>query len=124
MSAQHGDGDATGRQEPDRVPWRPVMIVLGAFLTATAIGLASVTCFTQTPLRVPAVPSAAPQARAALFGDDRAAEELMESQRRILESYGWVDRENGIVRIPIERAMQIVVEREVPVENSDDPETP
>jgi len=28
-----------------------------------------------------------------------------------LHSYGWVDREAGIVRIPIERAMEILVER-------------
>jgi hypothetical protein len=31
-----------------------------------------------------------------------------ENQR--LESYGWVDRKAGIVRIPIEKAMKLIVE--------------
>jgi hypothetical protein len=29
-----------------------------------------------------------------------------------LESYGWVDKPSGVVRIPIERAMELMVERE------------
>jgi hypothetical protein len=33
-----------------------------------------------------------------------------EEQKR-LESYGWVDRSRGIVHVPIERAMQLLVER-------------
>ncbi len=35
----------------------------------------------------------------------RAAEET------VLKSYGWVDRKAGIVRIPIDRAMELLVER-------------
>jgi hypothetical protein len=31
-----------------------------------------------------------------------------------LTSYGWVDRNAGVVRIPIERAMQLIVERGLP----------
>lgn len=32
-------------------------------------------------------------------------------QRDLLSSYGWIDRGNGIVRIPIERAMELVADR-------------
>ena len=32
-----------------------------------------------------------------------------------LTNYGWVDRSNGIVRIPIERAMDVVLQRGLPV---------
>jgi hypothetical protein len=42
------------------------------------------------------------------LGEMRAAEEA------ILESYGWVDRDAGRVRIPIERAMDLIVERRLP----------
>jgi hypothetical protein len=28
-----------------------------------------------------------------------------------LQSYGWVDRDKGLVRVPIERAMQLAIER-------------
>jgi hypothetical protein len=31
-----------------------------------------------------------------------------------LESYGWVDRQKGIVHIPVERAMELLVERGLP----------
>jgi hypothetical protein len=38
----------------------------------------------------------------------RAAEEAN------LDSYGWIDRNSGTVRIPIDRAMQLLVERGLP----------
>ena len=31
-----------------------------------------------------------------------------------LHSYGWVDRKSGVARIPIERAMQLLIERGLP----------
>ena len=34
---------------------------------------------------------------------------------RVLSTYGWVDRSAGIVRIPIEKAMELAVERGFPV---------
>jgi hypothetical protein len=37
---------------------------------------------------------------------DRALEE--QRARTILESYAWVDQEKGVVRVPIERAMELV----------------
>lgn len=37
------------------------------------------------------------------------------TQEDALNSYGWVDRANGIVRIPIDRAMDLIVERSLPV---------
>lgn len=33
---------------------------------------------------------------------------LREEKRRSLDQYGWVDRDAGIARIPIERAMDLV----------------
>jgi hypothetical protein len=39
-----------------------------------------------------------------------------EREQRLLHEYAWVDRPAGVVRIPIERAMDLVVERGLPVE--------
>jgi hypothetical protein len=36
---------------------------------------------------------------------------LHAAENRQLESYGWVDRGQGVARIPIERAMQLLAER-------------
>jgi hypothetical protein len=41
--------------------------------------------------------------------------DLQIKQRGALEGYGWVDKEAGIARIPIEDAMKIVIERGLPV---------
>jgi hypothetical protein len=37
--------------------------------------------------------------------------EMLAAEMAILHSYGWVDREAGIVRIPIERAIEILAAR-------------
>jgi hypothetical protein len=36
-------------------------------------------------------------------------------EKEVLTSYGWVDREKGVVRIPMERAMELIIERGLPV---------
>ncbi len=39
---------------------------------------------------------------------------LRHSEAERLESYGWVDKEGGIARIPIERAMEVMLQRGFP----------
>ncbi|MDZ7360586.1 MAG: hypothetical protein ONB46_07645 [candidate division KSB1 bacterium] len=36
----------------------------------------------------------------------------------VLHSYGWVVRDSGVVRIPIERAMELIAQRGLPVRQS------
>jgi hypothetical protein len=43
-------------------------------------------------------------------------------QTKMLDSYGWVDQKAGIVRIPVERAMDILLQQGFPV-RSNSPET-
>jgi hypothetical protein len=44
-----------------------------------------------------------------------AARETLNRQEEKLQSYGWVDRKAGVVHIPIERAMELVIQRGLPV---------
>ncbi|HUC85551.1 MAG TPA: hypothetical protein VL970_10195 [Candidatus Acidoferrales bacterium] len=47
--------------------------------------------------------------------DDHAERVALEAaQDAQLNSYGWVDRSNGIVRIPIARAMELLLQRGLP----------
>jgi hypothetical protein len=39
---------------------------------------------------------------------------LISNQNQKLNTYGWVDRSNGIVRIPIEHAMDLILARGLP----------
>jgi hypothetical protein len=40
--------------------------------------------------------------------------QIAREQEQMLTSYGWVDRQKGIARIPIERAIDLLVERGEP----------
>lgn len=41
-------------------------------------------------------------------------QKMRESEDALLYNYGWVDRKAGVVRIPIDRAMELIVERGLP----------
>ncbi len=41
-------------------------------------------------------------------------EAIRAAEDNLLNSYGWVDRQSGIVRIPIDQAMKLLVERGLP----------
>lgn len=56
------------------------------------------------PLAYPRGPDPQPEPRQQL-------EHLRQTSAARLESYGWVDRERGIVHIPIERAMELAARR-------------
>src|SRR4051812_19329723 len=39
-------------------------------------------------------------------------QQLRRQEDQVLSTYGWVDRGNGFARIPIDRAMQLFIERQ------------
>lgn len=41
-----------------------------------------------------------------------------QSQENLLNTYGWIDRQNGIVRMPIDRAMELLIERGLPMRST------
>ena len=55
------------------------------------------------------------------FADIRAQHER---EQHILHEYGWVDEKAGSVRIPIDRAMELTLERGLPVESAGDASKP
>ena len=44
--------------------------------------------------------------------------ELRDQENDLLTKYRWVDRNAGVVRIPIDRAMQLTLDRGLPARNS------
>lgn len=42
-----------------------------------------------------------------------------EAEEKVLNSYAWVDRDAGIVRIPVERAIELLAERGLPARATD-----
>ncbi|HUO85617.1 MAG TPA: hypothetical protein VM534_10935 [Thermoanaerobaculia bacterium] len=47
-----------------------------------------------------------------------------EQEEKRLNSYGWVDREKGIVHLPVEQAMELVLQRGILEEQAVEPAAP
>jgi hypothetical protein len=47
-------------------------------------------------------------------------QEAATEQDALLHNYGWVDKEAGVVRIPIERAIELTLERGLPSQPQED----
>ena len=103
------------------VPNRPLLIFFG--VTAAGLALISLAmiwvfghyrtterggAFVAQPFEnerpVPPSPQIQPDPRADIA-------HYLSSQQQILNSYGWVDKQNGIVRIPIDRAMELTLQK-------------
>jgi hypothetical protein len=106
-------------QEEDRVPASKVLLALFVTLVLSAVLVAwavQAVDARQAELR----PSGAlldrwlgPRHEVAgvredVFGEQRGPS-LERQQRAVLDGYGWVDRDRGIVHIPIQRAIDLVV---------------
>jgi len=111
MSAEHG---FPVRQEEDRVRTRRVSEALVAVLVVSLALSAWAGWILRARERAPVPPRVVAAevggVMQTLIGTDTAAYALADRDREVLESYGWVDREAGIARIPIEQAMRLVVE--------------
>jgi hypothetical protein len=44
-------------------------------------------------------------------------QQMRAAEDALLNTYGWVDREAGIVRLPIDRAIQLLAERGLPAQS-------
>jgi hypothetical protein len=100
-------------QESDSPSGRGIVLVVGA---AVVISLA-LAVFSSVVLRNRIAPdrwlphpaaAAVGEVNQTLIGADTSAAALADRQRQQLEGYGWMIQSEGVVRIPIERAMEIV----------------
>jgi hypothetical protein len=111
-------------QEED---WVPAWKVVAAFATALAIAAGMILWAVtangahETALR-PAgaypdrwlgVRHEVAHVRQDLFGEQRG-DSVIGRQRAALASYGWVDRERGVVNIPVDRGIDLVLEGRAP----------
>jgi hypothetical protein len=124
MTAPHETPGSGGYEKSDLRP-KPI-VVFGVILTLVTIlafvatyGMIRFLGWWEGPrLETPASPLATrtvppePRLQVDAPKDLRA---LQASEQEALTSYGWVSREAGIARVPIRRAMQLVLERGLPV---------
>ena len=58
----------------------------------------------------PAAPATISSVRQTLILGEREGQRVVREQREAMSSWGWVDRQAGIVSMPIEEAMRLLVE--------------
>ncbi|HEY0481147.1 MAG TPA: hypothetical protein VGD37_26710 [Kofleriaceae bacterium] len=96
-------------QEPERL--RPgALWTIGVAIVVITAGLVAIAWWLVLP------PSAAERAAAApsplervLFDRANAGDDVRAAGERRLEGYDWIDRRAGVIRIPIDRAIDAVV---------------
>jgi hypothetical protein len=108
-------------QRDERLPWRRLLkaaaAVLGAF--AVTAGAAVFVQYDETGALQDDRTIAGKQVRSEQLGiveprlieRETRAKELAALRKQQLKGWSWVDREQNLVRMPIERAMQLVVEK-------------
>ena len=124
MSAVRPDSEGhTGHERRD-MPVRAMAWIMLAFIVAGGIINVCVVWLTGRLefRRIDSFPPASPVADVRPLpppprlqvspADDLRA--MRQREAEVLESYGWVDRGKGVVRIPIERAMKLIAERGLP----------
>lgn len=92
---------------------RPVLVVVAATMVFVGVVMAAIwwIYMASGPER-PAAAVAADPPPAIDLGETRRAWEAPMRQR--LASYGWVDREAGLVHVPVERAVELVLAEGLP----------
>lgn len=112
--------------EKPGVATRPVLLVVIGFFAFVGISLVVLEAYYTWTIRSPvlAPPRLFPEPR--LQVDPRIdLEHLRAAQRQQLADYAWVDRDRGLIRIPITRAMDLIAARgEQALSPLDRPETP
>ncbi len=105
------------RHEPNEVRISVVLlfvavlvVVVGAVLAGVRIGLPAPAEPGWKPTAIDLPPAPRLQTDA-----PRDLQSMRSHEEQALDGYGWVDRNAGIVRIPIDRAMDLLSRRELPV---------
>jgi hypothetical protein len=126
MDEHKVDSQSRGHETSDANVRAVVKFVIGLFLSIAASLLIVWATFSYFVNRQGLGPPASPFENARKLPppgvpvlEAKPAEEYKHyfvQQQEQLRTYGWVDQKDGIVRMPIDRAMDLLVERGLPVQ--------
>ena len=109
----------------DERPERRGLLATLALAVVLAVAFVAITAlqarYTERPISVDELPGLMPLPTPQLPPEPRLqaepGQELRQyrgQQEQLLNSYGWVDRSAGVVRIPIDRAIELLAQRGLP----------
>lgn len=101
------------RAAPESLSNARIIAVVVTGVIVTALSLVIVRLMIGPPETIPSqlhgeVPREIARIDQTLIDIDEAAENERLRQREQLDTYGWVDEQQGLVRIPIERAFELL----------------
>jgi hypothetical protein len=101
------------REAPDVATW-PVLATVVGFMVFVGVSLVALRVYYASDVRGPVVVPPRPYPSPELQVDPTAdLDRLQAEQRGRLTGYAWVDRDHGLARIPIDRAMELIAGRSV-----------
>lgn len=117
--------------EPNRIAFQPIVMFAGGLILLTLVVLLIVGGMVRTwstrrlqsdiappPVAATRQPPAKPHLQ---VQPGEELQRLRQAEEQLLSSYGWVDRAGAVVRLPIQRAMELLVERGLPAAPGDRP---
>lgn len=118
------------RQERDALARRKVIAIAAGGVTVIVVALWiawGILNLWQGP--IPSGPALeAPQTigtlEQSLITDTRRGAALRDEQEASLHRWSWIDRDAGVVQMPIDRAMELLEERPIPIDRPLDPAAP
>ena len=125
MSEHHTPAQIAGHETSDAeigplIRFAIFLAVLTAFVAALVVGLYKYLDAREVaekaghyPLAVGVLRPLPPPPRLQTYPFDDI-KELRKNENKVLEHYTWVDKNAGVVRIPIERAMEVIAEKGLP----------
>ena len=124
-------------EHKDVNPWAIGKVAIGLVLVTIASVFAMMGVFHVLELRENAAQpvrpanarnqaSSLPPAPNVIYNEHEATnrQEIQATEDQNLNSYGWVDQAHGVVRLPIDRAMDLLVQRGLPTRPQKDLITP
>jgi hypothetical protein len=130
MSEQPQNTAPTSHRHADyEVHLRPIvtfglgLVILTGLVLVLLVWLFNVFVTRQARQEVPpaplvAAPQLPPEPRLQV-APRQELQQLRATEEALLHSYGWVDQSAGIVRIPIERAIELLAERGLPARSEE-----
>jgi hypothetical protein len=110
--AETGAAHHFEKHEPGGITVWTVILIAAGFLLFVAVSLAALYFYYAWSTRAVAPPEPRSFPKPALEATPLLdLQTLQDRQRGQLSGYAWVDRDHGIARIPMERAMKIIAAR-------------
>jgi hypothetical protein len=124
----HSTEHAAVGHEISTVNLKPVIAFAIVMVLVTIFSFASMGFFldflrmnherNDTPLSPLAKPNPEPPAPRLQVSPSQDLKQMRQTENAVLHAYHWVDKNTGVVGIPVERAMEVLAERGLPSRNA------